>query len=80
MVGRGGDVVIQFGDITARLTHEQVRVMCLVAKGLTYQEIGAELGMSRRTVQARVCDVQNRLGMESRVEALLAMRDAGVLA
>lgn len=72
-------MTIQYGDIRAYLSFEQVRVMQLVAKGLTQREIAGELGYSVRTIAARVCDVKNRLGTDSRSVALLVMRDAGIL-
>jgi len=73
------DVVIQVGDITAHLTHEQVAVMCMVAKGMTYQEIGAELGYSRRSVCYHVQAVKDKLGTDSARTALVALEGAGVL-
>ena len=79
MTGEGDEVVIQVGDITARLTADQVKLVCLIARGYTYRQIGLELGWSCGTIQNRVCDIKNRLGMNSRIEVVLALRDADLL-
>jgi DNA-binding NarL/FixJ family response regulator len=73
------DMTIQVGGLTVRLAPEHLAVMRLVALGMTYREIGRELGLSRNTVCNRVCDVKNRLGTQSRTVAVLALRDAGSL-
>jgi len=73
------DVVIKVGDITAHLTAEQVEVMQLIAQGMTYDEIGRELGRSRRSVCYHVQAVKDKLGTDSARVALVTLEGAGVL-
>ena len=73
-------MTIQVGGLTVRLTPEHLRVMGLVARGKTYAQIGQELGLCTSTVKNRVLDVKNRMGMHTRIEVVLALRDVGMLA
>lgn len=66
-------------DIRVKLSREHLRVMELMARGWTYCEIGAELGMSRDTVYNRVLDVRNALGVDSRMEALKLLLGCGIV-
>jgi DNA-binding NarL/FixJ family response regulator len=66
-------------DIRVRLSGEQVAVMQAIARGLTYVEIGAELGMSCGTVYNRVLAVRNALGARNRTEALCLLLHCGVV-
>lgn len=67
--------VSESGLVTTRrpvpaLTPRQVDVLRVAAKGLTQKAVGAELGISRQTVQNTMHEAYQRLGVETLVEAL----------
>jgi DNA-binding NarL/FixJ family response regulator len=51
-----------------RLTDRETEVLRLVAKGLSYKQIAARLGVSHRTVQNHVQNTLNKLHLHNRVE------------
>lgn len=53
------------------LTPRELEVLCAAARGLGNKQIGAELGMSARTVQTHLTSVFAKLGVASRTEAVL---------
>lgn len=69
------------GGATARvaLTGTELEVLRLAARGLTNQQIAAELGSSLRTVELRLTGTFRRLGVGSRTEAVIAALRAGLL-
>jgi len=63
-------------DPTAGLTAREMEVLRLVAQGLTNAEIAADLVITERTVKAHVTSIFNKLGVNSRAEAVaVAMRN-----
>jgi DNA-binding NarL/FixJ family response regulator len=56
------------GGATPRLTERETAVLRLVAKGLSYKQIAARLGVSHRTVQNHVQNMLNKLQLHNRVE------------
>jgi DNA-binding NarL/FixJ family response regulator len=61
------------------LTRRELDVLRAAARGLGNKQIGAELGMSARTVQTHLTSVFGKLGVSSRTEAiLLALREGWV--
>ena len=70
-----------------RLTPREVEALRLLHQGLTSREIGARLGIRRKTVDAYVGHIVGKLGVRNRVEAvaiaiergLLGPRDAGLM-
>jgi DNA-binding CsgD family transcriptional regulator len=50
------------------LTPREDQVVALIAAGLTSEEIGRELGMCKRTVDAHAEHVRNKLGLHSRAQ------------
>jgi DNA-binding NarL/FixJ family response regulator len=52
------------------LTRRQVEIMELVAKGLTYKQIGEQLFLSERTVRTHIFHVMQAVDAQNRVEAL----------
>ncbi len=53
----------------AGLTVREVEVLRLLTQGLTYAQIADQLIVSRRTVNAHVSSIYNKLGVNSRAEA-----------
>jgi len=54
----------------AGLTARQTDVLRLIAEGLTYKEVGAQLGMSERTVRYHMAEIMQRLHLENRSQVI----------
>lgn len=63
----------------AELTVREREVAILMAEGLTNAEISGRLYMSLATVKANLTRVFAKLGVDNRVSAAMAVRDAGLL-
>lgn len=61
-------------QVAGQLTPRQLRVLELMEKGLSNKAIGRELGIGEITVKAHVSAVLRKLGVENRVQAVLAAR------
>jgi len=61
------------------LTDRERETAVLMAKGLTNTEIGARMHLSLATVKANLTRVFAKLGVDNRVSAAMAVRDAGLL-
>jgi len=61
------------------LTEAEVEVLTLVARGLTNPEVGATLGTSRRRVKSHLEAIYRKLGVSSRVEAVLQATAVGLI-
>ena len=62
-------------DLMARLatlTPQQVRVLMMLSEGLLNKQIAYELGVSEATVKAHVSAILQKLGVESRTQAVIA--------
>jgi DNA-binding NarL/FixJ family response regulator len=62
-------------DLVARLstlTPQQVRVLMMLSEGLLNKQIAYELGVSEATVKAHVSAILQKLGVESRTQAVIA--------
>lgn len=62
-------------DLIARLvtlTPQQVRVLMMLSEGLLNKQIAYELGVSEATVKAHVSAVLQKLGVDSRTQAVIA--------
>jgi DNA-binding NarL/FixJ family response regulator len=58
------------------LSEREAAVLRLVAEGLHSKQIGRELYIAERTVKAHVTSVLNKLGADTRAQALaFAVRD-----
>ena len=64
------------------LTPQQVRVLMMLSEGLLNKQIAYELGVSEATVKAHVSAILQKLGVESRTQAVIAAAkiEAGQLA
>jgi DNA-binding NarL/FixJ family response regulator len=56
----------------ASLTPQQVRVLMMLSGGLLNKQIAYELGVSEATVKAHVSAILQKLGVESRTQAVIA--------
>jgi len=65
-LGRGTDGIAEFS--TDRLEAVDTKVLSLLLAGLTDTSIGAQLGLSLRTVQRRVRQMMDRAGVGTRVQ------------
>jgi DNA-binding NarL/FixJ family response regulator len=63
----------------AGLTPQEVSVIRLAAEGYTNREIGARLYLSRHTVKEYLSHAMRKLGVESRVEAVVEAGRRGLL-
>jgi DNA-binding NarL/FixJ family response regulator len=56
----------------ATLTAQQVRVLMMLSEGLLNKQIAFQLGVSEATVKAHVSAILQKLGVESRTQAVIA--------
>ena len=56
----------------ALLTPQQVRVLMMLSEGLLNKQIAYELGVSEATIKAHVSAILQKLGVESRTQAVIA--------
>jgi DNA-binding NarL/FixJ family response regulator len=57
----------------------QVQVLTLVSQGLTYKEVGAQLGLTERTIKYHMGEIVAQLHLANRAEALEYARRTGLL-
>ena len=62
-----------------RLTPREAETLGLLYQGLTSQEIGARLGIQRKTVDTYLASVIGKLGAQNRVEAVAIAIERGLL-
>ncbi len=77
-VGRAQDAELAapgLASLRSVLTEREVEVSLLVAKGLTNDQIGRVLGVSRNAVKATLGRAFRRLEIESRVELVAILFD-----
>lgn len=63
----------------APLTEQELNVVSLVAEGCTNREIGERLFLSRHTVKEYLSNAMRKLGVHSRVEAVVEASRRGLL-
>ncbi len=72
-LGAGSDAAT--ADLMARLsslTPQQVRVLMMLSEGLLNKQIAYELSVSEATIKAHVSAILQKLGVESRTQAVIA--------
>jgi DNA-binding NarL/FixJ family response regulator len=72
-LGAGADA--ETADLLTRLTSltpQQVRVLMMLSEGLLNKQIAYELGVSEATVKAHVSAILQKLGVDSRTQAVIA--------
>jgi DNA-binding NarL/FixJ family response regulator len=63
----------------ALLTNRQLEILELLAKGLSYEDVGAALGLSLNTIRTHVRTLYERLGANTKVEAVMIGIEIGLL-
>lgn len=72
-LGAGNDAeAAELMSRLATLTPQQVRVLMMLSEGLLNKQIAYELGVSEATVKAHVSAILQKLGVESRTQAVIA--------
>ncbi|MEO9254407.1 MAG: response regulator transcription factor [Tepidiformaceae bacterium] len=66
---RKGTIVTEEDRIAQRLSERELKVLDLIADGMTNREIGETLFLSEKTVKHHVSDILSKLGLSRRVEA-----------
>jgi DNA-binding NarL/FixJ family response regulator len=61
----------------ALLTPQQLRVLMMLSEGLLNKQIAYELGVSEATVKAHVSAILQKLGVDSRTQAVIAAAKIG---
>ncbi|MEB3235820.1 MAG: response regulator transcription factor [Cyanobacteriota bacterium] len=64
-------------DLRSDLSEREIEIIDLVARGLTNQEIAAELTISKRTVDNHVSNIFTKTGAKNRVALLNWAMDHG---
>ncbi len=62
----------QLRDRLVTLTPQQVRVLMMLSEGLLNKQIAFALGVSEATIKAHVSAILQKLGVESRTQAVIA--------
>jgi two-component system, NarL family, response regulator DevR len=73
---RAGGAVFQ---AHASLSSQELRVLALAAEGFTNREIGSRLYLSRHTVKEYLSNAMRKLGVDSRVSAVVEAGRRGLL-
>ena len=60
-------------------THEDVRILVLVAEGMTTDVIARRVGLSERTVRRRLRTVADDLGVDSSIEVVVHAVRRGII-
>lgn len=64
--------IMKLRDRLVTLTPQQVRVLMMLSEGLLNKQIAFELGVSEATIKAHVSAILQKLGVESRTQAVIA--------
>jgi DNA-binding NarL/FixJ family response regulator len=68
-----GDELAELATRLATLTPQQVRVLSMLGQGLLNKQIAFELSVSEATVKAHVSAILQKLGVDSRTQAVIAV-------
>lgn len=66
---RRGNVTSEEDRLAQQLSERELRILDLIADGMTNREIGEQLYLSEKTVKHHVSDILGKLGLSRRVEA-----------
>jgi two-component system NarL family response regulator len=56
-----------------------MKILDQAAHGLTYKEIGAQLGITERTIKYHMGEIVERLHVNNRAEAIRSARQSGLI-
>lgn len=68
----GDPEIAKLRDRLATLTPQQIRVLMMLSEGLLNKQIAYQLGVSEPTIKAHVSAILQKLGVESRTQAVIA--------
>jgi NarL family two-component system response regulator YdfI len=72
-------VSIPIANVVSQLTEKEIHILQSVAQGFKSKEIAFDMGISERTVKAHLTSVYNKLGVDSRSQAVLVGIERGIL-
>ncbi|WP_322552632.1 response regulator transcription factor (plasmid) [Priestia megaterium] len=61
------------------LTQKEITILQSVARGSTSKEIAYDIGIAERTVKSKLTSIYNKLGVDSRAEAVAVAIQLGIL-
>mgnify|MGYP001149445134 CR=1 FL=1 len=61
------------------LTQKEITILQAVARGSTSKEIAYDIGIAERTVKSKLTSIYNKLGVDSRTEAVAVAIQSGIL-
>lgn len=64
---------------STQITEKEVKILESISKGFRNKEIAYKLGMSERTVKAHITNIFNKLGVDSRSQAVAIAIEKGIL-
>jgi DNA-binding NarL/FixJ family response regulator len=73
------DSLAEEGPDGVRLTNQELQILRLAAQGFTNREIGAQLFLSRYTVKDHVSRAMHKLGVRTRIAAVVEATRRGLL-
>lgn len=75
---RGAPTPVQTPEELQSLSSRQLQILRAAARGLTYKEIGAELGLAERTIKYHMGEIVERLHVNKRAEAVALAKRTGL--
>ena len=76
--GVSGGETAELVSRMSTLTPQQVRVLMMLREGLLNKQIAFKLGVSEATIKAHVSAILQKLGVDSRTQAVIAIGKIGV--
>lgn len=76
--GTGDEAVRQVLARLSTLTPQQLRVLGMLGEGLLNKQIAFKLGVSEATIKAHVSAILQKLGVDSRTQAVIAINKCGL--
>lgn len=67
------------GRIASQLSHREVEVLTLMARGLSNKEIGSALTVTESTTKVHVANIFSKLGVADRTQAVLTALKRGII-
>lgn len=80
LAAKEDDEAAEIARRLSTLTPQQVRVLMMLSEGLLNKQIAYELSVSEATVKAHVSAILQKLGVESRTQAVIAASKVGATA